>query len=121
MTRYCRLRDQEVGLEIAKRIRDDQVRAALAIALAAAAVGSTAGRVASGARDPKAALARQVAMYLVHTSYGISLGRVAAAFGRDRSTVAHACRAVEERRDEPAFDRWLDALETSASGAPVAT
>jgi hypothetical protein len=32
-------------------------------------------------------------------------------FARDRTTVAHACGLVEDRRDDPAFDRSLDLLE----------
>ena len=27
--------------------------------------------------------------------------------------------AVEDRRDDPAFDRWIEALEVTASRAPV--
>jgi hypothetical protein len=44
---------------------------------------------------------------------------VAAALGRDRSTVTHACSIMEERRDDPAFDRWIDALEQVAATTPV--
>jgi len=36
------------------------------------------------------AFARQVAMYLCHVAFEYSLSRVAIAFHRDRSTVAHA-------------------------------
>jgi chromosomal replication initiation ATPase DnaA len=57
------------------------------------------------------ALARQVAMYLHHVLLGQSLTQVAARFGRDRTTVAHACRLVEDRRDDAAFDRLLAILE----------
>jgi chromosomal replication initiation ATPase DnaA len=32
-------------------------------------------------------------------------------FGRDRTTVGHACQVVEDRRDEPAFDEFVAALE----------
>ena len=37
------------------------------------------------------ALARQVAMYLAHVGCELSLTAVGRVFGRDRSTVAHAC------------------------------
>ena len=50
-------------------------------------------------------------MYLAHVGFGMSLARVASAFGRDRSTVAHACRQVEDKRDDPAFDAWMETLE----------
>lgn len=38
---------------------------------------------------------RQVAMYLARELTGLSLPRIAAAFGRDHTTVLHACRKVE--------------------------
>lgn len=59
-----------------------------------------------------AARARQVAMYLMYVTSGISLAKVALAFGRDRSTVAHACHQIEDRRDDPAFDAWIEQLQT---------
>lgn len=57
------------------------------------------------------ALARQVAMYLTHVGVGLSLTDVGRLFARDRTTVAHACAVVEDRRDEPAFDCALQCLE----------
>lgn len=58
------------------------------------------------------AQARQVAMYLAHVGSGLSLTGVGRLFERDRTTVAHACRMIEERRDDPAFDRAMDLLES---------
>lgn len=57
------------------------------------------------------ALARQIAMYLVHVVLGLSYTHAGLMFGRDRTTVAHACRLVEELRDDSDFDCRLDALE----------
>jgi chromosomal replication initiation ATPase DnaA len=57
------------------------------------------------------ALARQVAMYLAHVALRLTFTEVGHLFGRDRTTVAHACEVVEDRRDDPAFDRALDLLE----------
>jgi hypothetical protein len=57
------------------------------------------------------ALARQVAMYLAHVACGMSLTEVGHLFRRDRTTVAHACAVVEDRRDDPIFDRVLELLE----------
>ncbi len=57
------------------------------------------------------ALARQVAMYLAHVVFGLRLREVGQMFERDRTTVAHACGLVEDRRDDPRFDRALDLLE----------
>lgn len=59
------------------------------------------------------AFARQVAMYLAHVAYGLTLTEVGALFARDRTTVAHTCGIVEDRRDDPIFDIFLDHLETS--------
>jgi len=57
------------------------------------------------------ALARQVAMYLAHTLFGLSLSEAGRLFGRDRTTIAHGCALVEDMRDDPAFDRLLGRLE----------
>ena len=57
------------------------------------------------------ALARQVAMYLAHVGCGMSLTETGRLFERDRTTVAHACGIIEDRRDDPLFDRALDLLE----------
>ncbi|MGI9475233.1 MAG: helix-turn-helix domain-containing protein [Hyphomicrobiaceae bacterium] len=59
------------------------------------------------------ALARQVAMYLAHVSCELSLTAVGRLFGRDRSTVAHACRRIENAREGPLFDRALAVMERS--------
>ena len=50
-------------------------------------------------------------MYLAHVAFGLSYSTIGQSFGRDRTTAAHACRLVEERRDDPATDRVLHALE----------
>lgn len=57
-----------------------------------------------GRGSPRAAFARQVAMYLVHVGFGLSFEAIGRGFGRDRTTVAHACRVVEDSRD----DIWVD-------------
>ena len=62
--------------------------------------------------SPRAALARQVAMYLAHVGMGLSLSEVGRLFARDRSTVAHGCSVVEVWRDSAPFDRALDLLES---------
>jgi hypothetical protein len=61
--------------------------------------------------SPAVAFARQVAMYLAHVSFGLSLTEVGQVFARDRTTVAHACNLVEDMRDQPCFDRSLELLE----------
>jgi chromosomal replication initiation ATPase DnaA len=66
---------------------------------------------ASTRRQASTAFARQVAMYLAHVTCGLNLTEVGSLFGRDRTTVGHACGVVEDRRDDPSFDRLMDHLE----------
>jgi hypothetical protein len=54
---------------------------------------------------------RQISMYVCHVVLQISQTDIALAFGRDRSTVGHACHVVEDRRDEQAFDDFISAVE----------
>ena len=55
--------------------------------------------------------ARQIAMYLCHVSLGMRHGEIGTVFGRDRSTVGHACHVVEDRRDDPSYDVLILRLE----------
>ncbi len=55
--------------------------------------------------------ARQMAMYLLHTSLSFSLNEIAAIFGKDRTTIGHACRVVEDLRDDHNFDRQMSDFE----------
>jgi chromosomal replication initiation ATPase DnaA len=57
------------------------------------------------------AFARQVAIYLAHVHLGMTLTRAASLFGRDRTTAAHACRLVEDRRDERLIDLKISSIE----------
>jgi hypothetical protein len=59
----------------------------------------------------RVALARQMAMYLAHVAGRVSQNEVARAFCRDRATVRHACAVIEDRRDDPRFDRLVGLLE----------
>ncbi len=65
--------------------------------------------------SPRAAFARQVAMYLAHVVCGLSLTEVGTLFARDRTTVSHACSVVEDRRDDPELDGRLDHLERAVA------
>jgi hypothetical protein len=64
---------------------------------------------------------RQVAMYVCHVAYSMPMEEVAQAFGRDRSTVGHACRMVEDRRDDAAYDRFVTIVERMASAVYLLT
>ena len=54
---------------------------------------------------------RQIAMYLCHVALRIPLCDIGLAFGRDRTTVGHACNVVEDRRDNDAFDAFVSTAE----------
>lgn len=74
--------------------------------------GVDAAAIDQGTRGrAEVALARQVAMYLAHVACEMSLTDVGRMFSRDRTTVAHACAVIEDRRDDPMFDRAIELLE----------
>jgi hypothetical protein len=54
---------------------------------------------------------RQISMYLQHVACGTTLTAVGSAYGRDRTTAAHACHVVEDLRDHREFDFILEILE----------
>lgn len=77
--------------------------------------------MARGRGSRLASKGRQLSMYLAHVGLGWSIGRVADAFRRDRSTVAHACQLIEHERDDEAFDHWMCEMEESLQKvAPLA-
>jgi chromosomal replication initiation ATPase DnaA len=79
----------------------------------ATAFGVPVGELrARSRRSAEVAFARQSAMYLAHVVLGLTYDAVGLSFRRDRTTAAHACRRVEDRRDDPAIDRMLQMLET---------
>ena len=91
---------------------EDERQAQLAVGLVAYALQLSPTDIMTQRRGTaEVAYGRQIAMYIVYVGFGISLARVAMAFGRDRSTVAYACHQIEDRRDDPSIDDWLDALE----------
>lgn len=97
---------------VARRNRHDRDGAYLAAGLASYALGIKTNDILNVGRGTiETVRARQVAMYLAHVGFGMSLARVADAFSRDRSTVAHSCHIIEDRRDDPEFDAWLETLE----------
>jgi chromosomal replication initiation ATPase DnaA len=60
--------------------------------------------------------ARQMMMYLAHVALGLSCAEVGDYYGRDRSTVAYACRKWEDRRDDPHVDALLLRIEQLIAG-----
>ncbi len=64
-------------------------------------------------KGANAALARQVAMYICHVTLGFSFSEIGELFGRDRTTASHACKVIEDRRDNAEFDRFIIRLEVA--------
>lgn len=66
---------------------------------------------------------RQIAMYLAHTALGVRASEVAKQFGRDTTTAYHAFRQIEDLRDDPLVDGFLDAVDAMLVSLvdPVAT
>lgn len=59
---------------------------------------------------------QQIAMYVCHVVLQLTMTDIAAAFGRDRTTVGHACARVEDRRDDGAYDALIGAVERVVDG-----
>ena len=57
--------------------------------------------------------ARHMAMYLTHVSFGISFTEIGRFFGRDRTTVSHACQRIEDEREDAQTEWILNLMELS--------
>jgi hypothetical protein len=60
---------------------------------------------------------RQVAMYAAHVVLGLSMADVGKGFGRDRTTVMHACHTIEDLRDEEEADEIVARMERVVAAA----
>jgi chromosomal replication initiation ATPase DnaA len=60
---------------------------------------------------------RQIAMYVCHVVLGLGMREIGCGFGRDRTTVLHACQVVEDLRDDRDFDSIVVAVERVAAAA----
>ncbi len=104
-------KDAAAGCRGAHRIPLGPIEDLVAGALGVAAADlRTPGR----GRAP-VAFARQTAMYLAHTGLGLNYSEVGRLFRRDRTTAAHACQVVEERRDDPRIEATLTQLERACA------
>ncbi len=102
-----------------QRLRDVQA-AKLALRVAAYGLGVDPDLIDNSKKgSPEQTLLRHLAMYLASVGFSMTYARIALAFERDRSTVSYACRRVEEMRDAPDFDRWIEQLETVLREAPA--
>lgn len=99
--------------------RRDRLAAAFVTSLVGLTMDIPAQDIASRRRTTVAASrGRQMAIYLAHVVLAWPLWRVAAAFGRDRSTASHAVHVIEDLRDDAAFDTLLSELEACIRQAP---
>lgn len=73
----------------------------------------TAGEAEPEGRCRRRALChvRQIAMYVCHVVLRIPMIHIGLAFGRDPSTVSHACRVIEDRREDRAYDEFVSSIE----------
>ena len=60
---------------------------------------------------------RQIAMYAAHVVLRLSMTDIGKGFGRDRTTVMHACHTVEDLRDDAEFDGIVARLERVVAAA----
>jgi chromosomal replication initiation ATPase DnaA len=50
-------------------------------------------------------------MYVATTTLGLNFTEAGALFQRDRTTAAHACRTIEEGREDRQIDSVVDCVE----------
>lgn len=85
--------------------------AGLSAGAVAAATGVSLIAMQRPSRRRTVAQARQLAIYLHHVAMGASVSACARLFERDRATIRHAIRRVEDRRESPVFDLGAIRLE----------
>mgnify|MGYP000507152047 CR=1 FL=1 len=66
---------------------------------------------AAGRTTVPIARVRQIGMYIAHVTLGMKMTAVGAGFGRDKSTVVHACHTIEDLRDDEDFDAIVIRVE----------
>jgi len=54
--------------------------------------------------NAQVARVRHIAIYLMHTKLSLGLKELGLVFGKDRTTMAYACRVIEDARDDLTFD-----------------
>ncbi len=104
-----------------RRLRSDPEVFALTQAVAGERHVSMTALLRRSRGSGASAAARQLAIYLAHVVLQRPQDVVAELFARDRTTVAHACRAVEDRRDDPELEAEIARIEARwADGVGVA-
>ncbi|MBK8199218.1 MAG: hypothetical protein IPK75_12715 [Acidobacteria bacterium] len=88
---------------------EDRDHAMRVVHVMASLCNSTPDEIMAPTRhSARATLARQLTVYALSINNGWNATRVARVMGRDRTTVEHARTVIEELRDDPAVDAWID-------------
>ncbi|CAI2935684.1 helix-turn-helix domain-containing protein [Aminobacter niigataensis] len=118
--REAAARDERSALELVADRRRDQVveRCDAMIDLMAALFGVPSREIRRiGRTGNDISRLRQIAMYVAHVVFRLSMREVGRGFGRDRTTVLYACHTVEDLRDDAEFDRIVALAERVAIAA----
>ncbi|AWC24932.1 helix-turn-helix domain-containing protein [Aminobacter sp. P9b] len=118
--REAAARDERSVLELVADRRRDQVveRCDAMIDLMAALFGVPSREIRRiGRTGNDISRLRQIAMYVAHVVFRLSMREVGRGFGRDRTTVLYACHTVEDLRDDAEFDRIVALAERVAIAA----
>ena len=99
------------SLRDARRNEQEGIRHGLASLVGATLSVAPREICGAGRGTAEIAYARQLALYLAHTTLGFTYTEAGRLFGRDRTTAAHACRRIEDRRDEARVDQLISCLE----------
>ncbi|WP_416878647.1 helix-turn-helix domain-containing protein [Litorimonas sp.] len=70
--------------------------------------------------SPHLRFTRQLAMYLTHIVYELNPTHIARIFLKDRSTVAHALKVIEDCREDAVLDMKIIRLENFLRQSPKA-
>lgn len=88
---------------------EDREHAMRVVNVMASLCNSTPDEIMAPTRhSARATLARQLTVYALSINNGWNATRVARVMGRDRTTVEHARTVIEELREDPDVDVWID-------------
>lgn len=103
---------------IINSFKHDYIKAKTICTICAYSMGIEQDIMHTSNRQAKEALARQIAMYLIHTIFSFPLNRIAPLFNKDKSTVSYACHLIEDKREASDFDDFVAKLETAVCALP---
>ena len=106
------LNDHGINYENAQRFQQKRDYCSLSAIIVAKHFGVSIAQMMCKTRaKAKVARARQIAIYLAHTKFSVSYRQAAIFFHRDRTTIAHACKIIEDQRDDQNFDAMITKVE----------